>query len=321
MLFSIFKNTGNYLIITAVLLMVIGCSSDSPLSYISQKDELPSQKVNATNFTASDLSVPSEGIVVEGESVPGVSLGDSRAMVEAVYGDPYKVSGTNSSSYQYKVANGGDVYLSFRGVDGSEARNSHDDIVSGVSWYEAVSGWVTTAGVNTTLADENPEAVVEAYPNARVTYTQWGGIHSIVDYEQGIAIYRPWIVYSSGEVHVRMSIFSPREAPPLPEKITYVHTIDLTANKVKGKRNIRAFVGVRDQTYLAAKRANVFASWIYPDGSSHKVESTTSLSGYAYFEILNAQRGTYTLTVEDVELEDYRFDSDKSTLNASIKVK
>jgi hypothetical protein len=242
-------------------------------------------------------------------------------MVEASYGDPYQVSGTNRNSYKYKVANGGDVGVSFRGADGGEASNSPDDIVSSAGWYEAVSGWVTTAGVNTTLADENPEAVVKAYPNARVTYTQWGGIHSIVDYEQGIAIYRPWIIYSSGEVHVSMSIFKPREAPPLPEKITYVYTIDLTANKVKGNRHIRGFVGVRDQTHFAAKKATVLARWTYPDGSTKTVESTTSASGYAYFEIINAPRGNYTFTIEDVVLDDHRFDSDKSTLIASIKVK
>jgi hypothetical protein len=316
------KNKTTTVIMTVtILLMVIGCSNDNPLSPASQNKNEISQKTGSFSYSASDPSVPSEGIVVEGVRATGAALGDTRAMVEAGYGDPDYVTGTNRSYCQYPVASGGDVGITYRGADGSEANNSPDDIVSSVSWFEAVSGWITTAGVNTTLADENPEAVIAAYPNARVNYTQWGGIYSIIDYEQGIAIYRPWILYSSGEVHVRMQIFNPSPTPPLPEKTTYVYTIDLTSNKVKGKRQIRAFIGVRNQAHFAAKKAEVFANWIYPDGSSHKVESITSLSGYAYFEIINAPRGNYTLTVEDVVLEDYRFDSDKSVLSASIKVK
>jgi len=305
----------------ALMVIVNGCSNNNPISSVSPRTDSTSQKSASISYSSSDSSVPSEGTVVEGVSVPGIALGDTRAAVEAVYGEPEKVSGTNRNSYKYKVANGGDVSVSFRGADGGEAKNSHDDIVGNVGWYEAVSGWVTTAGVNTTLADENPDAVIEAYPNARVTYTQWGSIYSIIDYEQGIAIYRPWIIYSSGEVLVSMSIFKPREAPPLPEKITYVYTIDLSANKVKGKYHIRAFVGVRDQTHLAAKQANVFARWTYPDGSTQDTQAVTSNSGYAYFELINIPRGTYELSIEDIILEEHRFDKDKSTLSASVKVK
>jgi hypothetical protein len=200
------------------------------------------------------------------------------------------------------------------------ASNSPDDVVFKITWTEAVSGWTTTAGVNTTLARENPEAVIAAYPNARVTYNQWGAIYSVIDYPQGIEVI--WAPnFYQGTVHIRMAIFYPREAPPLPEKLTYVYTIDLTPTKVKGQRKIRAFVGVRNETQLAAKGATVFARWTFPDGSTQAAESTTSLSGYAYFEINDIPRGTYTLTVEDVVLEDHRFDSENSVLSESVKVK
>ena len=33
-------------------------------------------------------AAPAEGLVVEGQSVPGFDLGDSRAQVEAAYGEP-----------------------------------------------------------------------------------------------------------------------------------------------------------------------------------------------------------------------------------------
>jgi len=267
-----------------------------------------------------DSSPPAEGTVVEGVSVPGIALGSTRAQVVEAYGDE-TLWCQGSGFCAWAVSGGGQVDVHFRAPDGGEATNSPDDIVSSVSWFEAVSGWVTTAGVNTTLADENPEAAAAAYPDARVTYTQWGGIYNIIDYEQGIAIYRPWILYSSGEVHVRMQIFYPREAPPLPEKITYVYDIDLLANKVKGKRQIRAWVGVRNQAHFAASEATVFARWTFPDGSTRAAESVTFGSGNAYFEINDAPRGTYTLTVEDVVLEDHRFDSENSVLSESVKAK
>jgi hypothetical protein len=216
------------------------------------------------------------------------------------------------------VIGGGEVAISYAGADGGEANNSPDDLVRNIRWFEAVSGWYTTAGVNTTLADEDPEAAAALYPNARITYNNWGGIYSIIDYEQGIAIYRPWIIYSSGEVHTQMQIFYPTEPPPEPEKITYVYDIDLTVSKTKGKRKVIALVGVRDQTQFAAEDAMVFAQWTLPDGSTMDVQDLTSSSGFAYFQISNARRGTYTLTITDVVLEDHRFDSENSVLTASV---
>jgi hypothetical protein len=118
-----------------------------------------------------------------------------------------------------------------------------------------------------------------------------------------------------------MSIFYPRAAPPLPEPLTHVYAIDLTALKDKGQRQVRAFVGVRKETQTAASGATVFARWTFPDGSTQAVESVTSGSGYAYFEVVPAPRGTHTLTVEDVVLDGREFDPDNSLLSASIKVK
>ncbi|MDH3890475.1 MAG: hypothetical protein OEV49_05275 [candidate division Zixibacteria bacterium] len=333
MFIRIGRNTALGFMAIALTVMAIGCSNDNPVAPTSPNNDATTQTATGDNRSGDNITLalgdpapPAEGIVVEGVSVPGVALGYTRAEVEDAYGDVVlwcQSTGVpgNNGFCAWAVSGGGQVDVHFAGADGGTADGTPDDVVSSVSWFEAVSGWVTTAGVNTTLADENPEAAAAAYPDARVTYNQWGGIYSIVDYEQGIAIYRPWILYSSGEVHVRMQIFYPSEAPPLPEKITYVYNIDLLANKVKGKRQIRAWVGVRNQAHLAASGATVYARWTYPDGSTQTAESVTFGSGNAYFEINNVPRGTYTLTVEDIVLEDHRFDDENSVLSESVKAK
>jgi hypothetical protein len=62
-------------------------------------------------------------------------------------------------------------------------------------------------------------------------------------------------------------------------------------------------------------------SWTLPDGSSQAAEDLTSSSGYAYFEIDNAARGSYTLRVDDVVLDGHTFDRDNSVLSTSTNVK
>ena len=269
-------------------------------------------------------AAPAQGVVVEGESVPGIALGATRAQVEAAYGEPrscQSVEATGDFAYcSFEVYGGGQVDVRYRGPDGGNASNYPDDVVNNIRWHEQVSGWTTTAGVNTTLAADNSQAVVDAYPNAEVTYNQWGGIYRVVDHERGIEII--WAIdFYSGTTHVSMAIFFPRTPPPPQEKLTRVTGIDLTANKVKGQRQVFALVQVEDERTLAASDATVFATWTYPDGSTQAVQAITSGSGYAYFEIMDARRGTNTLSVDDVTLDGFRFDRDNSVLSASIKVK
>lgn len=268
-------------------------------------------------------AVPDGGVVVEGESVPGIALGDTRAQVVEAYGEPRSCQSEGNASCTYDidgVPGSGHVWISYRGADGGSPTNSADDVLTGVAWYEPVAGWTTTAGVNTALAAENPHAVVDAYPDAVVAYTSWGTVYSVTAYEQGFSVI--WIPnFYAGTTTVRMTIFSPRPAPPPPELRTMVGDIDLTVLKVKGVRQIRAFVKVEKQTTLAAYGADVTATWTYPDGSTHSVRANTSGSGYAYFEVNDAARGSYTLTIDDVELDGHRFDRDNSILSADIRVK
>lgn len=272
---------------------------------------------------SASAAAPGEGLVFEGESVPGIALADSRAQVEAAYGQPLFCQSVTSGDYascSFEVEGGGTVNVLYRGPDGGDAGNSPDDIVSNIRWYEQVAGWFTTANVNTTLAATDPDAVIAAYPEAAVTYNQFGGVYRVVDYEQGFEVI--WAPdFYSGRTHVNMAIFFPRSAPPIPEKLTRVTDIELRAKKSKGKRRLSALVQIRNESELAAAGATVMAIWVLPDGSTQPVMDVTSMSGYAYFELVGVRRGGYTLRIDDVVLEEHRFDVDNSVLEASITLR
>lgn len=264
-------------------------------------------------------AAPAQGTVYEGQSVPGgVALGDTRAQVEAAYnangqdGICYGLV-TEKSFCEYAVDGGGQIFVHYRGADGGIATNSPGDILYKLTWSVLVDGWFTTAGINTSLALANQQAAVDAYPNARLTYNQWGHLYLLQDFEQGIEIQWP-VNFYTGTFSVSMSIFFPQEPPPLVEKTVRVVDIDLSIDR----RSVIGFVLVRNQYELAAEDALVTATWTLPDGSTQEVLATTSGAGYAYFKLDKARRGTYTLTIKDVTLDGYRFDKDNSLLSASI---
>jgi hypothetical protein len=268
---------------------------------------------------------PDVGMVYEGVGVPGIDLGFTRAQVEAAYDDPsfcqsVEISG-DFGSCSFPVSGGGQVDVRYRGADGGNAANSPDDIVYNIRWHEQVSGWTTTVGVNTTLAKADPDAVIAAYPEAQITYNSFGALYSVVAARQGIEIIWSPDFYS-GTTHVSMAIFAPRPPAPQPVQQTYVESIDLTAAKSKGRREIRALVHVQNEQELAASGATVSATWAFPDGASQTIQEVTSSSGYAQFELRGSlDRGTYVLTVDDVTLDDYVFDQTGSVLSASVKAK
>lgn len=270
-------------------------------------------------------AAPAEGVVHEGASVPGIELGSSRAQVQAAYGEPSSCqsgsAGGDSASCAYPVDGGGRVWVHYRGADGGGPSNSPDDVAYHIRWEEGVSGWTTTAGVNTALARADPEAVVAAYPNAQVTYTSWGSILEVKDYELGIQV-NWWYHFYSGTVSIGMAISAPSEPPPPPEPVTRVTSISMTANKIKGKRTVTAFVAVDDERWQDAAGATVVATWSLPDGTELGLEAVTSSSGQARFEVRNAKPGTHSLTVKDVLLPEHRFDRDSSSvLSRSLDVK
>ena len=263
-------------------------------------------------------TAPAEGIVFEGESVPGISLGDSRSQVEAAYGQPDSCQGPDRGYCGFPVDGGGQVFVRYHGADGGPAANLPGDIAHHIHWYR--TAWTTTAGINTAIALDDPDAVIAAYPDAQVTTNQWGAVVRVQDAPSGISV--DWFHdFYGGFTTVTIGIFLPSDPAPIPEQITRLIDIELTAKKVKGQREIRALLLLRNEKQLAAAGATVSATWIFPDGSSQTVTDVTSSSGYAYFELLGVPRGSYTLIVDDVVLDGYRFDQANSVLVDSIRVK
>jgi len=274
---------------------------------------------------------PAEGTVVEGVSVPGIALGDSRAQVEAAYGPPK--SCTDMAYYDGRrgldgickfdvegVNNGGDqVTVHYFAPDGGPAQASPDDVLSIIRWSTVVSGWVTTAGVNTTLARNDPQAVIDAYPNAEVTYWYGDFVREVRDPELGISVERYYDIYS-GITTVDMLIFTPYTPtpPPPPPDTIHVDMIQMTGDR----HSVTARVLVLDDQDQPVQGAIVEAAWYYPNSDSSLVSAETASDGFATFRVDKARRGNYYLYINNVPLDGYVYDYINSiTLGAYTKSK
>jgi hypothetical protein len=267
---------------------------------------------------------PAEGTVVEGVSVPGIALGETRAQVDDAYGHPASCTYSTSATCSYNADGGGQVNVTFRAPDGGPAQNSPDDVVTMIGWEPGVTGWVTTAGIDITIARDDPQAVLDAYPNAEVTYWYDGTfVAGVRDWQSGITISRWWEFYCGCAV-ATMAIFHPQDPPPEPEPVefTYVAEIDMSAVKIKRNREITAQVLVNDRQDLPAAGAVVSARWHLPDGSEQSVQATTADNGYATFMLTGKlERGTYYLFIDDVQLADHIFVESRGLSHGSISVK
>ena len=65
----------------------------------------------------------------------------------------------------FPVEGGGQVIGHHLAVDGGPARDIAEDVVLNFRWYQHVSGWTITSGINMTLALNDPQAVMAAYPD------------------------------------------------------------------------------------------------------------------------------------------------------------
>lgn len=111
-------------------------------------------------------------------------------------------------------------------------------------WPKAVSGWTTTAGINTELAFNDRQAVEDAYPNAEVTYDDRGKITSVEDSQLGILVkWSEGVYIFPGSVS--MEIYAPPAILPEGSNI-HVSDIDLTIEKIKSRRHVVAVVSVQD---------------------------------------------------------------------------
>lgn len=271
---------------------------------------------------------PAEGIVVEGERVPGIELGFSRAQVEAAYGQPYYCqveSIPNDFAFcTFRSGGGGLVSVRYRGVDGGFAHNSDDDKVIYIGWGEGTSGWTTTKGISTAIAKDDPDAVVAAYPDAEVTYLNPSFIERVVDWLQGVEIKRSYDPYT-GATHVSMSIFEPLSSLPTTQE-THVETIELSAVRDHGIRKVYGWALILDEYGRSATSASVDATWTLPDGSTQTAyEEFVGVDGVAFFEMHapkgRAYRGLYTLKIDGVNYQDHAFDPTAGVVTGSIYVK
>ena len=279
--------------------------------------------LNLSAMLTAWAAVPEHGTVVEGYGVPGVALGNTRAQVEAAYGEPTRCeSGATAGDGTYctwvledYIGQGGDVRsqvrTSFRGPDGGYASDHPNDVVSGISWY-GMDGWYTTTGVNAQFAAESQDEVIELYPDGVVFHQSMFDTH-LTAYREGFSV--SWHTeYLTGHTSVRMSVFEPRDPPPPREPSINVSeiTMDLYKRQVFGK------VRVKNDLNWNMRGVEVYATWTLPDGTTRAVEAVTDSFGLAVFEINKARKGTYTLTIDDVVEEDHPFDIENSVLSASI---
>lgn len=271
---------------------------------------------------------PAEGTVVEGHSVPGgVTLGDTRAQVEEKWGEPYickdqmHFDGRRGIDgiCEYEADGLNRVTVRYHAADGTwQSLGTSDDVLYNVWWPQSTSGWVTTAGVNTTMALNDPEAVIAAYPDAEVR-VDGDFIYYIAS--PGIAIYRNWNIYG-GFTTVSMAI---GKGIPNPEEwlgYSTVADIDLSDAKIKRNREVTGLVLVHDFQDQPAAGATVTAKWFLPDGSSQTGQDVTSSDGVATFQLSGRlDRGTYYLIIDDVELTDHIWNYTGGVTSAKIEVK
>jgi hypothetical protein len=264
---------------------------------------------------------PLEGTVFEGESVPGVALGATRAEVYQAYGAPDRCSGVEAYSCTWILKDhpgqGGKVQSQvtthFRGPDGGLAGDSPDDVVSGISFY-GLDGWVTSAGINTKLAANDPDAVFDAYPDGEVTRSVF--VTTLRDWANGIQV-RWQTEYLNQATLVNIFVFEPTDPPPPPpEREPAVLVSELNLSIVK--RTVIAKVRVLNDLNWKARGAEVHATWTLPDGSTRAVRGTTDSFGLVEFVLEKARRGIYTLTIDDLVLEGHDFDADSSVLSGTI---
>lgn len=268
-------------------------------------------------------AVPEFGTVIEGESVPGVALGSTREHIEAAYGEPTRCqSGQNPGDaasctwvLEDYIGQGGQIQsqvsVGFRGPDGGSASNDPNDVVVRISWF-GIDGWFTTKGVNALLALNDRDAVFDLYPDATIFHQSMFDTH-LTAYREGFSV--SWHTeYLNGFTSVRLSIFEPRDPPPPREPSVNVSEINMDLYK----RQVLSKVGVVNDLNWRMRGAEVFATWTLPDGSTRSVQGITDSFGWAYFEVNKARKGTYTLTVDDVLVEDHPFDAENSVLSATI---
>ena len=260
---------------------------------------------------------PADGIVYEGVSVPGIALGDTRAVVDASVGPASYCRSNNDpptmDSCRFDVEGGGWVNVRYLGADGGPATGSLDDVVVNIRWSEDVAGWVTSAGISIPMIKFDRQLAVDTYPDAVLFYNDFGALIRLTDYDQGITITwdAVYIFFSAS-----MSIFEPfTYVPPPPPDYIRVPEIDMQSTR----RTVTATVSVVDEANQPVEGASVSGFWVYPVNKNNNTTlffgGTTGADGKVTFTIGDKARpGTYRINIENVSKEGYVFDRNNSVL-------
>lgn len=267
-------------------------------------------------------AAPAQGVAVEGVSVPGAALGDTRAEIETGIGQPNWCQdvdlGGDQGACSFPIDGGEAVLLRFRSPDGTAASGGPTDTLYEAAWGDIDVAWTTSAGVSIASALADREAVAAAYPQADVIRDSSGVIQQVEDVELGVRV--RWTVSPyTNAISARIFIFEPQPPVPSGERSMRVASLEMMAAKERGTKTITAVLRVLDERGLPVSGAQVFATWLFPSGATESTSSHyTSEGGYEVYAVINPRRGTYTLTVDDIVLDGFALDRDASVLSASI---
>jgi hypothetical protein len=255
--------------------------------------------------------VPAYGMVTEGVQAPGIILGNSRAQVINSYGNPSYCQSITLGDYAYctyTIDETSSVSVRYTSPDGSNALNSPNDVVSSVSWT-GLPEWQTVAGINTSIALSDPQAVINAYPNATVTYNN-SRLFSVRDAQLGIQVVWNFIPDPTPSSYVSMTIFKPTDSQPAPAPIIRISSIVLKSSGNK----ITAKVSLVNDHGIAISGANVSGTWTYQNKTSIDQIAASNTNGVASFSVSKGKGLTFTIT--NVSKEGYAFDAANSITSA-----
>jgi hypothetical protein len=211
----------------------------------------------------------------------------------------------------------GNVFVWYQGPNGGEATGSLDDVLYRIGWW-GLSNWITTAGITTDLVSADSNAVIEAYPNAVVTYDYLGRILSVGDKQLGISVTWRYNFYFPPTITIYVFM---EYDPGLPPEPTPDVVRSSYLNLVEQKKIITATIVVDDNKGTTLSGATVSGFWTFPDGTTKPVTGDTNEVGVVQYEFkLRKYRGLIIFTITDILLDGYLFDEVNSVLSDSIEV-
>jgi len=242
---------------------------------------------------------PFEGVVVEGTSVTKAHLGMLLSEITRAWGPPANCNLQGTVCYWTR----GNPHRVTAWLQSSRALAFE---------HTGFPAWVTTRGITTRIASEDPRAVLAAYPEAQVfldvdleametTPQPVNGV--VLDAELGIAF---WFSADpvTGEQLVRMTIMEPKNEPaPIKRVVVREGTLRLAR-----AGTALAAITLADEAGDPVPEATVYGSWTLPGGEVTTVSSVSDPDGVARFVISAAATGDHCFTIDQVTADERFYD-------------